>query len=79
MQETAMHGKRRFYSIDPQDDNTVDVYLEPDAAQYSANTGMMKHNVVILVVRGIVPWEGMENDIRARYDDWCASAELVGI
>ena len=29
------------------------------------------------VVRGVTPFEGLEEDIRARYDAWCESAEEV--
>lgn len=55
--------EKRFYDIRPQNDGTADVYLTPGDA--------------ILAVRGVIPWEGMEEDIRTRYDAWCASAEVI--
>jgi len=54
---------RLFYVIQPRQDETVDVYLMPFRG-------------VTLVVRGVVPWDGMEDDIRARYYAWCESAEI---
>ena len=55
---------RRFYAIHRRDDGAVDVYLMP-------STG------TVLVVTGIMPWEGMEDDIRARYGAWLASGEAI--
>ena len=77
--ETARHIKRRFYSIDPQDDGTVDVYLIPDGVEYDTVLGVKEYDVTHLVIRGVVPYEGLEEDIREHYYDWCASAQPVGI
>lgn len=30
------------------------------------------------VVRGVVPWNGIE-EIRARYDAWCESGEVIDL
>ena len=57
---------RLFYVIQPRDDGCVDVYLMPFRG-------------VTLVVRGVAPWDGMEDDIRARYYAWCESAEMTKI
>lgn len=57
---------RHFYAIQQRDDGNVDVYLMPFAD-------------VTLVVRGVVPWQGLEDDIRARYYAWCESAEATEI
>jgi len=54
---------RRFYSIERRGDGGVDVYLFP-------------FDGVALVLRGVDPWDGMEDDIRARYYAWCESAEV---
>jgi hypothetical protein len=32
---------------------------------------------VTLVVRSVVPWDGLEADVRARYYDWCASGVIL--
>ena len=58
-------GGRRFYSIQPNEDGNVDVYLRPD------DTGQIR------VVRGVTPYDGLDDDIRARYDAWCESAETI--
>lgn len=52
---------RRFYDILPREDGAADVHLMPFAD-------------VSLVVPGVMPWDGMEDDIRARYYAWCESA-----
>lgn len=60
-------GGRRFYSIQPNEDGSVDVYLRPD------DTGQIR------VVRGVTPYDGLDDDIRARYDAWRESAETIFI
>lgn len=55
---------RLFYAVDYRDDGTADVYLMPFEG-------------VKMVVRGVDPWDGMEEDIRARYYAWCDSAEVI--
>ena len=59
---------RRFYFIHGNEDGTVDVYLWP-----KSDTG----DNVILVVKRVQPYDGLEEDIRARYGAWCASAEVI--
>lgn len=54
---------RHFYVIQPRDDGCMDVHLMPFPG-------------VALVVRGVAPWNGLEDDIRARYYAWCESAEV---
>lgn len=71
--------RKQFYKIDPQENGTVDVYLIPDATEYSTGMGVKEFDVSLLVVRGVVPWDGLEEDIRARYDAWCDSAEAIDI
>lgn len=60
-------GGRRFYSVQENEDGTVDVYLRPD------EDGLLR------VVRGVTPYDGLEEDIRARYDAWRESAEQIFI
>ena len=57
---------RLFYAIEHRADGTADVFLMPFEG-------------VRLVMRGIVPWDGMEDDIRTRYYAWCESAEAAKI
>ncbi len=53
-----------FYSIKECEDGLVDVYLSPDAG-------------AVRVMRGVVPWKEMEDDIRLRYEAWYESAEAI--
>ena len=56
---------RHFYSIQLREGGRgADVYLMPDRG-------------VTLIVRGVTPWDGLEDDIRARYYDWCAVGEIL--
>lgn len=63
----------KFYSIVPNDDGTVDVYIPVEWAKYETVDGIYDHDLTVSAVRGIVPWEGLEEDIRAHYDDWISS------
>ena len=68
---------RKFYAIEEQPDGTVDVYLSPVVCVYKTAIGTREYDVSVRVVRGVVPWPELEGDVRARYTDWCASAEEV--
>ena len=57
------HHGRLFYAVHQRDDGTVDVHLMP-------------FDGMTLIVCGVVPWDGMEDDIRARYYAWCESAQF---
>lgn len=70
---------RHFYAIDPQADGTVDVYLNPNITVYDTDTGVREYDARVRVVRGVVPFDGMEEDIRARFDAWCESAEVIDL
>ena len=61
----APPGGRLFYALRENDDGTLDVFLCPDDRR--------------LVVRGVEPFDGVEEDIRARYDAWCEAGEEVVI
>lgn len=68
---------RRFYMIVPQDNGTVDVYLRPHVIPMSTSNGAVDYDVEIRVVRGVVPWDHLEDDVRRRYEAWCESAETI--
>lgn len=71
---------RHFYSIQNNEDGTVDVYLNPDVpytVSWERNGTPAKCSTYFLVVRRVEPWEGMEEDIRSRYDAWCESGEMI--
>lgn len=70
---------KKHYFIDPQKDGTVDVYLNPTVTNYPIADGFYEHDITFQVVRGIVPWDGLEDDIRHRYDAWCHSGETINL
>jgi len=57
----------------------VDVYLSPDVRAYDTDLGIKEYDVSGRLVRGIVPWDGLEEDIRARYEAWCESGEVIDL
>lgn len=68
---------RNFYRLSENEDGTVDVYLAPQVEAYRTDDGMIEHDIDLRVVRGVEPFDGLEEDIRARYDAWCESAEII--
>ena len=72
---------RRFYAIDEKDDGTVDVYLMPDVTVtiYPTEDGFREYDISVRIVRGVVPWDGLEEDIRARFMAWCDSGEVIDL
>lgn len=73
------HPSRKFYEITPGNDGTVDVYLRPEVTTYDTDMGLKEYDVRVRVVRGVVPWDGMEDDIRVRFDAWCETAEVIDL
>ena len=69
----------QFYHIKPNDDGTVDVFLNPILHTLKTPDGFKDYDIIITVVRGVIPWTGIEDDIRARYKAWCESGEVVYI
>lgn len=64
--------------IDPQTDGTVDVYLAPDAVLYRTEDGLMECEcMTVRIVKGVIPWPGLEADIRKRYYDWIGVADTI--
>ena len=70
---------RQHYSIHDNGDGTVDVYLVPSFAVYKTDIGIDEYDIDMRVVKGIIPWDGMEDDIRIRYYDWLNSAEAIDL
>lgn len=70
-------AKKNFYRLSENEDSTVDVYLAPEIANYATDEGVIEHDIDLRVVRGVEPFDGLEEDIRARYDAWCESAEII--
>lgn len=70
---------KRFYAIEENEDGTVDVYLSPVVCTYDTGLGVCEYDISVRVVRGVVPWPELEEDIRARYDSWCESGEVIDL
>lgn len=70
---------RRFYCIQDNEDGSVDVYLNPKLYPLSTPDGAIDYDISVIVVSGVIPWAGMEDDIRARYDSWIQSGEKIFI
>jgi len=75
--DTPPSNGRRFYSIQENDDGTVDVYLAPIVYTYNTDLGVVEYDISVTVVRGVEPWDEMESDIRRRYDAWVESGETI--
>lgn len=68
---------RRFYAIEPREDGTVDVYLVPTVCDRDNILQHPREYVFVYVVRGVVPWPEIEEDIRRRFDAWCESGTRI--
>lgn len=70
---------KAFYSIVYNGDGTADVYLRPEVTAYQTPVGVTEYDVRVRVIRGLAPWDGMEEDIREHYSIWRASAEVIDL
>lgn len=68
---------KTFYTIMPNDDGTVDVYLALHSENYPTEDGLTEHDATFSVVRGVVPWEGLYEEVRHNYYAWCEAGEKV--
>lgn len=62
---------RRFYHIQDNADGTVDIFLNPRPMPMTTPEGVADYDISICVVRGVVPFDGLEEDIRRRFCAWC--------
>lgn len=51
----------------------------PNITVYPTEDGIKEYDIRVRAVRGIVPWPGIEDDIRARYQAWCESSEVIDL
>ena len=65
-----------FYRIHRNDDGTVDVILCPGPT-HGDGCGSVENDIAVRVVKGIEPFDGLEEDIRRRYGDWHDSGENI--
>lgn len=70
---------KRFYAIEWNDNDTVNVYLIPFGTAYDTDIGIKEHDIDVRVVRGVTPWPELEDDIRQRYESWCEAGEVIDL
>ena len=68
---------KSFYTIEDQGDGTCDVYLFPYCSGSEECSRASDYRCGFLVVRGIIPFDGMEEDIRRRFYAWVESGRYI--
>jgi len=63
----------KFYNIHDNGDGTADITLRP----YRKEARKEDEEEEIRIMRGVVLFDGIENDIRERFSAWCESAEKI--
>lgn len=71
--------KHSFFSIIHNGDGTVDIFLQPTVYVYHTDCGIDEYDISVPVIKGVVPWPEIEEDIRSRYDAWCKIAEVISL
>ena len=41
--------------------------------------GLKEYDIRVRIVRGVIPWDGLEEDIRARFMAWSESGEVIDL
>ena len=75
---------RHFYSIVPNGDGTVDVYLNPNLSPMTTEDGFTDYDITVLVVRSVDPEDrrfggDLEGHIRANYSAWCSTGTTINL
>lgn len=79
-QEPSNHGRlRSFFEIHENGDGTADIYFDkgtvfPMTDELTDGTDV---DILCRVLKGVELFEGIEDDIRERYESWYASAEVI--
>ena len=63
---------KTFFLVRPGYDGTADILLMPNGSPE-----LICGRYCTLIVRGVVPFEGIEANIRAHYEDWLRIAEVA--
>lgn len=72
-------ARTRLFVVEPNGDGTVDIFLDPVVQSYETDVGVREYDASVRVVRGIVPWPGMIDDIRGRFDVWRECGEAISL
>lgn len=70
---------RSFYEIVDNGDGTADIYFDKGTV-FPMNddlTGKTDFDVLCRVLKGVVLFDGIEDDIRERYESWYQSADVI--
>ena len=67
---------REFYRIESRSDGAVNVILKPETG-ITFRDGQTIVEKTVIVVEGVIPFDGMEEDIRRRYEAWCESGRRI--
>jgi hypothetical protein len=70
---------RSFFEIVDNGDGTADIYFDKGTAFPLTDelTGASDVDILCRVMKGVELFDGIENDIRERYESWYASAEVI--
>lgn len=78
--EATGNGRlRSFFDIVDNGDGTADIYFDKGTVFPMTDDITGGHDVDILcrVLKGVVLFDGIEEDIRERYESWYESAEVI--
>ena len=78
--EATGNGRlRSFFDIVDNGDGTADIYFDKGTVFPMTDelTGGQDVDILCRVLKGVVLFDGIEDDIRARYESWYQSAEII--
>ena len=78
--EATGNGRlRSFYEIVDNGDGTADIYFDKGTAFPLTDelTGGTDVDALCRVMKGVQLFDGIEDDIRERYESWYQSAEVI--
>ena len=78
--EATGNGRlRSFFDIVDNGDGTADIYFDKGTVFPMTDdiTGGRDVDVLCRVLKGVVLFDGIEEDIRERYESWYESAEVI--
>lgn len=78
--EATGNGRlRSFFDIVDNGDGTADIYFDKGTVFPMTDdiTGGCDVDILCRVLKGVVLFDGIEEDIRERYESWYESAEVI--
>ena len=70
---------RSFFEIVDNGDGTADIYFDKGTVFPMTDdlTGETDHDILCRVLKGVELFDGIEDDIRERYESWYQSASVI--